>query len=270
MSSPTQVWEYRTLVSNLALRDLRSKYKKSFLGWAWSLINPAVNLGTYTVVFGLFLGGVAPYTGRGGHQVFALWLFSALVVWNAFAGGVNTSMGAMLGAGHMLTRSYFPPECPVLAGNLTVLLQTTLETTILLVFMAAIGNVGWTFVFVVPIVIMVTMVGMGLGMVVSLLNVRYRDVGYLVGIGLQLGFYATPIVYRLDLVGDKELAGIPVRSILVLNPMTHFVGAMRKATYQLQVPTLTNIAVMAGSALVCMGIGWWYFDRTAPRYIEEI
>ena len=65
MSTPAQVWSYRTLIVNLAQRDLKARYKKSFLGWLWSLINPAVTLGIYTVVFGVFLGATAPFAGNG-------------------------------------------------------------------------------------------------------------------------------------------------------------------------------------------------------------
>jgi ABC-2 type transport system permease protein len=269
MSTPTQVWEYRTLVGNLAIRELKSRYKKSVLGWAWSLINPAVNLAIYTVVFGYFLKGVAPPMGGSGDHVFALWLFSALVAWNAFSGGINISIGSFLQAGPMLTRTYFPPECPLLAGTGTVLLQTTLETTVLFGFMLAFGNVGWTFLYVIPIITLLTAFALGLGMLASLLNVRYRDVAYLVNILLQVLFYATPIVYRIDLI-PQEFHGVSTAKILGLNPLTHFVGAMRESTYLLTAPTVNDWLAMVLSATLSLGFGWWFFSRRAPRYIEEI
>jgi ABC-2 type transport system permease protein len=269
MSTPAQVWEYRTLVGNLALRELKSRYKKSVLGWAWSLINPAVNLAIYTIVFGYFLKGVAPTMGNGKDQVFALWLFAALVGWNAFAGGVNISIGSFLAAGPMLTRTYFPPECPLLAGMGTVMLQTALETGVLVCFMVAFGNTSWTFLNLFPVIALLTMFALGLGMLVSLLNVRYRDVAYLVAIMLQVLFYATPIVYRADLI-PQHIGRFNTQTILNLNPMTHYVEAMRQSTYLLTSPTLDNWIAMAGSALLSLGVGWWFFSRHAPRYIEEI
>lgn len=269
MSTPAQVWQYRTLINNLAIRDLRSRYKKSVVGWGWSLINPGVTLGIYTLVFGYFLKGSAPTTGRGHAGVFALWLFAALVVWNAFSATINTSIGSFLSSGGLLTRTYFPPECPVVAGSSTVLIQTAIETGILLAFMAIIGTVGWTYLYVIPIIILLTLFGLGIGMIVSLLNVRYRDVNYLVGIGLQIMFYGTPIVYRQDLIPAK-VGPFSTGTILSLNPMTHFVDAMRKATYLLRSPTLGNWAGMTISSLVMITFGWWFFSRHAPRYIEEI
>lgn len=269
MSTPAQVWQYRTLINNLAIRDLRSRYKKSVVGWGWSLINPGVTLGIYTIVFGYFLKGSAPTTGSGHEGVFALWLFAALVMWNAFSGTINTTIGSFLSAGGLLTRTYFPPECPLVAGSSTVLIQTAIESAILLVFMLLIGTVSWTYLFVIPIVVLLTLFGLGIGMIVSLLNVRYRDVNYLVGIGLQIMFYGTPIVYRQDLIPQK-IGPFSTATILSLNPMTHFVDAMRKATYLLRPPTLGNWAGMGISSVVMITVGWWFFSRNAPRYIEEI
>lgn len=151
MSTPAQVWQYRTLISNLAQRDLKSRYKKSFLGWLWSLINPAVTLGIYTIVFGIFLGAVAPVAGNGEMQVFALYLFAALVAWN-FSGTINNAIASFASAGgDPLTRTYFPPECPMFAGLATVALQAGLETLILVAFMVVFGNVSWTFLVGLPI-----------------------------------------------------------------------------------------------------------------------
>lgn len=266
MTAPSKVWDYRTLITNLAQRDLRSRYKKSVLGWLWSLINPATTLGIYTVVFGVFLGVQAPIAGNGHSKLFALYLFSALVAWNAFSGGINIAMQSFLAAGGLLTRTYFPPEVPVIAGSLTVLTQTLVESVILIGFMVAIGNVGWTTLLIVPILLLLTVFAFGIGLVVSLLNVRYRDVAYLTAVGLQVLFYATPIVYSEDIVAKHPAAATALKA----NPMTHFVGSMRHALYLLQPPTLLNWVMMVGSAAATLVIGWWVFASKAPRYIEEI
>jgi ABC-type polysaccharide/polyol phosphate export permease len=266
MTAPAKVWEYRTLITNLAQRDLRSRYKKSILGWAWSLINPATTLGIYTLVFGVFLSVEAPNAGNGHSKVFALYLFCALVAWNSFSSGVSTAMQSFLAAGGLLTRTYFPPEVPVIAGSLTVLTQTAVESIILVGFMIAIGNVGWTTILLVPILMLLTLFAFGVGLIVSLLNVRYRDVAYLTAVGLQVLFYATPIVYSETIV-DKHPAAA---TMLKFNPMTHFVGAMRHSVYLLQSPTLLNWAVMVGASGGMVVVGWCVFASTAPRFIEEI
>jgi ABC-2 type transport system permease protein len=263
LSTPAQVWSYRTLIANLAQRDLKARYKKSFLGWVWSLINPAATLGIYTVVFGFFLKAQPPEAGNGDSS-FALYLFCGLVLWNLFAGVVNTSIASFATAGPLLTRTYFPPECPMLAGLGTVVLQAVIEAGILLAVMVVIGNVSWTVVLLIPILFLMSCFAFGIGLVLGLANVRFRDVNYLVGIGLQVLFYATPIVYPLEIVPDEY------RRFMELNPIGSFVHSIRQVLYSLELPTLGNWTVMVVSAVVSLCGGWYVFGRWAPTVIEEL
>jgi ABC-type polysaccharide/polyol phosphate export permease len=264
LSKPSQVWSYRNLIINLAQRDLKARYKRSLLGWLWSMINPAATLGVYTLVFGVFLKQVAPGMGSGREGIFALYLFCGLVVWNAFSGVINTSISSFSSAGALLTRTYFPPECPMVAGLVTVLLQAALEGAILLVFMVLVGNIAWTALLVVPILVLLAAFAFGIGLVLAVLNIRYRDVAYLMSILLQVWFYATPIVYKIS--------DIPARAqrVLQFNPLSAFVNAMRRSAYHLDGPTLVNWGVMGSSAVVSLLAGWWLFGRLAPRVIEEL
>ena len=164
------------------------------------------------------------------------------------------------------TREWMEALSAVIASTLTVLTQTAVEGLILVIFMIIIGNIGWTTLFILPILILLTFFAFGIGMIVALLNVRYRDVSYLTAVGLQVLFYATPIVYREDIVAEHKTAAF----ILKLNPMTHFVGSMRRALYQLQAPTLLNWTAMSLSAVFMVIIGWTVFAAKAPRFIEEI
>jgi ABC-2 type transport system permease protein len=264
VSTPAQVWSYRMLIVNLAQRDLKARYKKSFLGWLWSLINPATTLAIYTVVFGVFLGAVAPVAGNGSTQSFALYLFCALVAWNFFSGTVTTSIGSFATAGPLLTRTYFPPECPMLSGLVTVAIQAALELCILIGFMIIVGNVSWTFILVVPIFLMLGCLSFGIGLILGLANIRYRDVNYLVGIGLQVLFYATPIVYSLEIVPSAW------QKVLRLNPLTSYVYSVRQVVYELSLPTASNWLMMGASATVSLIVGWLVFSRYAPRVIEEL
>lgn len=263
MSTPVQVWSYRTLIANLAQRDLKARYKKSVLGWVWSLINPAATLAIYTVVFGFFLRAEPPAAGNGSKS-FALYLFCGLVIWNLFAGVVNTSIASFQTAGPLLTRTYFPPECPMVAGLATVLLQSVIEAGILIAVMIVIGNLSWTAILVVPIFALMACFAFGIGLVLGLANIRFRDVNYLVGIGMQVLFYATPIVYPLSIVPDEY------RRFMELNPIGSFVYAMRQVLYTLDVPTLGNWAVMVISAAMSLVLGWTIFSRWAPTVIEEL
>ncbi|HTO00236.1 MAG TPA: ABC transporter permease [Microthrixaceae bacterium] len=249
---------------NLAQRDLKARYKRSFVGWMWSLINPAATLGIYTLVFGFFLKGTAPVAGNGTLSSFALYLFCGLVVWNLFAGVVNTSIGSFATAGPLLTRTYFPPECPMVAGLTTVVLQSLIEAGILIFFMAIAGNVSWTVIIVLPIFTLMSCFAFGIGLVLGLLNIRFRDVSYLVGIAMQVLFYATPIVYSLEIIPAN------FQKALRLNPLTSYVHSMRQVVYSLELPTASNWAVMVLTALISLIGGWAIFSRWAPSVIEEL
>ncbi len=150
------------------------------------------------------------------------------------------------------------------SGLLTTGLQACLETLILIGFMVILGNVSWTFLLGIPVLVLLALFAFGLGLIVGLGNIRFRDVGYLVGIGLQVVFYATPIVYPFDVVPPG------FQTLLRLNPLTHFADGMRHAFYTLDLPTAQNWLMMVGSAAVSLLVGWWVFSTNAPKVIEEL
>lgn len=270
MSSPATVWSYRTWIGNLARRELTAKHKRSVLGWTWSLINPASTLAIYTVVFGVFLRIEPPFAGNGETKSFALFLFIGLIIWNFFNAIVNGSMSSLEAAGGMLSKVYFPPESPAIANLLASLVQVTIESVIAIIVLIVLANVSWTFVFLVPIVALMGVFALGVGLFVSVYNIMYRDVSYLVGIFMQILFYATPIIYPINLV-PEDMSGIPARWIVEnVNPLTSFVSAARESLYLLQVPSPAEWAVMAGWSAAALAIGWWTFNRRAADLIEEL
>jgi ABC-2 type transport system permease protein len=257
MSSANEIWAYRTLIQNLTQRELKSRYKKSVLGRLWALINPAATLGVYTLVFGVYLRS-SPPTSPAGLSNFALWLFAALVIWNGFSAILNGSMSALFDAGGLMGKIYFPPEIPAIANVFSVLLQVLTEFLVLAVVLAVLGNVGWSW-FVMPLLVVeMVFFALGLGLMASLLNVFYRDIGYLVSILMQVLFYGTPIVYSLTDVPD-EVGGFPIRMVVEANPLTQLTEQARQSMYLLQVPTATQLAYTAATCVTTLLFGWWVF-----------
>lgn len=269
MSSAAQVYAHRNLISNLARRDLKAKYKRSVLGWLWSLINPAATLGVYTLVFGVILQGNAPVAGNGELRSFALFLFSGLIAWNLFANTLNSSMQSFEGSSPLLTKIYFPPECPAIAGVAGVLLQSVLELLVLVVIMAVVGNLSWTLLLFPALFLLLALFAGGLGMILSLMNIRYRDVSYLVSILLQVLFYCTPIVYDVTQV-PEHVGGLPARRLFELSPTTQFVVCFRDIVYFLRVPPFGSMVYVVVVTGVVFTFGWWWFGRNAPKIIEEL
>lgn len=270
MSAPSTVWEYRTWIVNLARRELTARHKRSVLGWAWSLINPAATLAIYTVVFGVFLRIEPPMAGNGTTKSFALFLFIGLIQWNFFNAVVIGAMGSLEAAGGMLSKVYFPPESPAIANLIASSVQVGIESAIAIVVLALLGNLTWTVVFLVPVVVLIAIFSLGFGLLVSVYNIMYRDVSYLVGIFMQILFYATPIIYPITLV-PETLYGVPARFLIEnLNPLTAFVGAARESLYLLEVPPIDQWIVMVGWSVLSLGVGWWAFNRKAADLIEEL
>ncbi len=264
------LWRYRGLVGTLTERELKLRYKRSVLGWLWSLINPAALLVIYMLVFGIVLRVVPPVAGNGELQSFALYLFIGLVIWNFFNATVTGSMHWLMQSGPLLQKVYFPPEAPVVAGALSVMVQALTETVILLAILAVVGNISYTAIFFPLVLAFLFLFALGLGLVAALLNVYFRDVAQIVPIGLTLLFYATPIVYTLDLVPEEIWGGVPAQDLFVLNPLTQFVTVSRDLLYDLRIPSLGRILAIVLMSLSTLAFGWWIFQRRAHLLSEEL
>ncbi len=262
-----EIWGYRELIGRLVQRELGARYKRSVLGWLWSMLNPAATLAIYALVFGVLLKFDPPRAGNGRFDNFALYLFCALVMWNAFHGVITGAMSALLDLGSLLGKVYFPPEAPAVAALITVLFQAAIEASILMLILICLINVSWTFLLWPVLLVLLAIFALGIGLVLSVWNVRYRDVGYLATIALQFLFYVTPIVYPLSLIPERAL-GLPVRDIIRLNPLSQFTEASRELLYGLDWPGVLRLGLMALISLA-VGAGGWVMFKARTRDIAE-
>lgn len=267
MSAVRELWAYRNLISNLTQRELKSRYKKSILGWLWSLLNPASVLAVYTLVFGYFFKAVPPVAGNGHTTVYAVYLFAGLWVWNYFNGTVTGAISALQGSGPLLNKVYFPPACPAIANTATVLLQALIESAILLVIMIALGNVGWTILLYPLLVLCVTLFALGIGLALSVYNVFYRDVNYLVTIGLNVLFYATPIIYPITLVESRSETAA---KIIMLNPLSRYVDWSRDVFWSLKWPSAITVVIVVLASIAVFVIGLGIFNRKSRDIAQEL
>jgi len=273
-----EILSSKELMANLTLRELRGKYKRSFMGWAWSLINPLAVMGIYTLVFSYFLK-VKPDPGDpSGLQNFAFFLVCGLLPWNFLQNGMTGSMVALLGNANLIKKTYFPREILVAATVASFDVSFLIELSVLAVALLAFGNfvLPWLLV-VLGLVVIMTVFVMGIALMLSVLNVYFRDVQHLVGILLQLWFYATPIVYPLRLVPTRfpshgEFLGqvIPLRHIYSFNPMVRFAGVFRNALYDLRFPGATDVIYLLVVSIVTLALGMAVFSALEPRLAEEL
>lgn len=266
MAAISQLWAYRNLIYNLAQRELRSRYKKSLLGWLWSLLNPASTLVIYSLVFGVIFQQNAPDAGNGETTVYALYLFAGLYVWNFFNNTVTGAIAALQASGPLLNKVYFPAACPAIANTVTVLLQIFIEAGILLVVMGLLGNIGWTILLFPLLVVVMVLFSLGIGLALSVFNVFYRDVAYLVTIGMNLFFYATPIIWPITRLTDHPTA----RFLVELNPIAQFVSWSRSIFWTLSWPSTASLVLVPLLSIATFFIGLAIFNIKAREIAQEI
>jgi lipopolysaccharide transport system permease protein len=273
-SSLREFLEARELLVNLTRRDLSSRYRRSALGWLWSLVTPLATILVFSLVFRFFLRFPVEEGQNSGLKSFALFLVCGLVAWNFLANSVNGSMGILLGNGNLIKRVYFPRAVLVAASVASATITLGIE---LAVVAAVLLIAGSAFLPLLPVLLVIValqvvfVLGISLGL--SVLNVYFRDLQYIVAIVLQLGFYAAPIIYPISLVPSRALVfgvDVHVRLIYSLNPAVHLVEAYRDVLYHARLPSLNDFIAIGGSAVVALAVGVLVFRRFEPRLAEEL
>lgn len=267
----------RELTINLTLRELRGKYKRSVIGWSWSLINPLATVLIYSLVFSFFLK-VSPDRGSpSGLKVFALFLLCGLLPWNYLSNGIMGGMSALVANANLIKKVYFPREVLVVASLVSWLVSMLIEMGVLAGILLLFGNmvVPW-----IPVALLLMLLQsifiLGLGLMLSVLNVYFRDVQHFIGIILQIWFYATPIVYPINVVekaaADRnlEILGVGLASLYRLNPMVGYVEAYRDILYDLRFPPAGDIAYLACWSIATLTVGLLVFNRLSANLAEEL
>lgn len=257
------------LLWNLTLRELRGKFKRSALGWLWSVINPIAMIAIYWVVFGVFFDAQTPVGDPSGMEVYGFFLVCGLLPWtfvtNAL-GGATQSITANEG---LVQKVYFPRW--VLPGStvLAWLASFGVEMAILGVILIAFGNMVLPWIPVVLAIMAIeTVFVLGIGLMLSAFNAYFRDVQHFLAIALNVWFYSTPIIYPPQMLDNQPQW---VRTLILdVNPMSTFVVSYRDALYSLRFPSLNQWLFMVAVALVAMAVGVTVFRRLEANLAEEL
>jgi ABC-2 type transport system permease protein len=267
----TSVAEYRAskeLFSNLTLRELRSKYKRSFLGWAWSLVNPLANMIVYTIVFRYFLRiPTANFTGHpSGLQVYALFLLCAMLPWNFFQVSVSSCIGSLTGNASLIKKTYFPRQLLPGAAVGAAIVTHFIEMGLLVVALLAFGN--WRTVIFLPFVLLLSMFmalfALGFGLMLSALNTYFRDIEHFMSIIFLAWLYLTPIIYPISVVPATY------QNLLKLNPMTDATLSYRAVLYDGRLPGALQFSYFAIWAIIALIVGLIVFNRLESGIAEEL
>jgi ABC-2 type transport system permease protein len=251
-------------------RELRTRFLGSRFGWAWSLAMPLAILATYSVVFGIVLGadrGMPP--SPTGLKLFAVYLFTGLVVWNVFSSVLQRSVDGLLELIPLRRKVAFPVIAPLVGMTMATVVERAVELGLLVVVLLLVGNIGWTVLWAPLIVALAAGFGFGLGLALSVLNVKFRDISHLIGVALQLLFFATPIIYPPDFVDRKFGAGSAAAHLLDANPVALYVTSLRETLWQLRNPSWGQVVAMVLVSTASLGLGWLVF-RGRAAYVAEM
>jgi lipopolysaccharide transport system permease protein len=277
VSTLAELARSRELLTNLTLRDVRSRYKRTALGNLWSLINPLAAMLIYTIVFGVLLK-VTPDRGEpSGLHIFALWLLCALLPWNFFAIGMAAGMNSLVVNSSLVLKVYLPRASLVVSAVLAVGVTFLIELVVLVVVLVLFGGnpVVWLPLVVVMVVLLACFT-LGLALLLSVANVYFRDTQHLVAILLQMWFYLTPILYPVSYVQAQQDrmhangSDFPLVALFKLNPMEHFVAVFRNLLYDNRWPSTADLAVCAITGIAALVAGLVLFGRYEGRLAEEL
>jgi len=257
------------LLWNLTLRELRTKYRKSVLGWTWSMLNPLATVAIYSFVFGHLFGASAPEGTNSHIATFALYLLCALLPWNFLMLVTNTGMNSLVGNAALVRKVAFPREVLVFANSLHGIVQFSIELGLLTTALVIAGSYFFVWIPVVIVqMVLLMLFASGLALALAAGNVYFRDLSYLWQIFSQVWFFATPIVYMPSLIEGK----VPnaVEYVLKVNPMAVFGQGFRRSMYDNAFPGWDNLGACALVALLSMLIGWSIFTKLSRRFAEEL
>jgi lipopolysaccharide transport system permease protein len=271
MSSATELFARRELLWNLTLRELRGRYKRSLLGWGWSLLNPIAFMLIYTFAFSIVLRAEPDAGDPSGLESYAFFLLCGLVPWTFFSVAVTTSMGAIVQNAALVGKVAFPREHLVLSTVMAGLFTLGIELSVLSAALLFVDNMVLPWIPVVLVVsALVGLMATGFGLALAAANVYFRDMTYLWGIVMQGWFFLTPIVYPPATV-ERELADYPTL-VRIYNdmPMAVVVRMYRNLLYDLRMPRLIDFGLLSAFAVTALLFGWWIFDRFEGRFAEEL
>ncbi len=254
-----EVWRYRDLFTLLVRRDLVARYRQSVAGVGWVLIRPLVSVAIFTFIFGRVVK--VPTDG----SPYALFAFCGLLPWMYFAGTVGAATQSVTGSSHLISKVYFPRVILPLVSVVTGMLEMGIQFLALLGLMAWYGvGPGSAFALAPVFALLAGVTALAIGLWLTALNVKYRDVGQAVPFLVQAWMWLCPIIYPSSAIPEH------LRAIYALNPMVGVIEGFRWSVLGAAAPDWTVLAVSATVTLLLLASGLVYFRRTEIRFADII
>lgn len=251
--------QYRDVLYFLTKRELQIRYKQSFFGLGWAILQPVA----LAFIFALFFGRLASIPSDGvPYPIFAL---AGLVPWVFVSGAVSQAATSLVADANLVSKVYFPRVVVPTARILSMLVDLAIATVVLIVFTIAYGLELRLAILTLPLFYLLALVTViGVGLLLSALNVAYRDIVFVVPLAVQVWLFTSPVVYPGSLVtGTWEY-------VYALNPMVTVLNGARWALIGSPAPGVGTILISVGAALALLMIGLAYFRRTEQFFADII
>ena len=259
----------RGLLWNLTLRELRTKYRRSVLGWGWSMLNPLSQMLIYMVVFGSIFGVQARVGDPSGIKIYGLYLLSDILPWGFINLICGLGLQSLVANAALVRKVRFARETLVFSEVLFSLVQFSIEMTLLCIVLLIFGSplLPWLPVLLL-LMALLAMFTSGLALILAIGAVFFRDLKYLWTIVSQIWFFSTPVIYDPARVEEK-ISGLWY-SMYHWNPSTAFIRSFRNVTFDGRGPALTDLAVLVVVSVLSLTLGLVVFGRYSRRIAEEL
>jgi lipopolysaccharide transport system permease protein len=253
-----ELWKYRELLYFLAWRDLKVRYKQTAIGIGWAVLQPVVSMIIFTVIFGRF--AKIPSDG----VPYPLFAFTALLPWNYFAGALQRCTGSVVSDAHLISKVYFPRLILPMAGSVSSMVDFLVSFILLLGMMIWYQiAISWWVLVLPSFLLLALLTALAVGLWLSAVNVRYRDVGHTIPFLVQIWMFVSPVVYPVSMIPEKY------RLLYSLNPMAGVIEGFRWALLGKAGPDFSVMAVSACVVLVLL-IGGLVFFRSMEQSFADV
>lgn len=252
------LYSYRQLLKSNVKKEIRGKYKGSFLGVLWSFVNPLLMTLVYAIVFPFILKSTEPH--------YVTYLVIGILPWTYFTTVISQGTTSVLVNGGIIKKVYFPREILPISVNLSGVINFLISCLVIIVFLIFSGiGFSWYLIFLPFIVLIQFILQLGIIFITSAVNIYIRDAEYIINFIVSMLFYATPILYSPSIFEGSALS-----IILKMNPLATIINSYRDIMYYQTMPNLLALSlVLVGSILLCY-IGWRIFHKLQKGFAEEV
>lgn len=263
MSAIQHLWAYRGFIIGSVKREFDSKYRNSILGAAWAVINPLAMIFVYTVIFSEIMRAKLP--GMDGAFAYSIYLCAGVLAWGLFSEIVIRGQNTFIDNANLLKKVSFPRLCLPIIIVTNALFNFTIIFGLFTLFLIITDNFpGPPFLALFPVIAILIAFSIGLGIILGVLNVFFRDIGQFFGIFLTFWFWFTPIVYPLNILPTS------MQPLMSLNPMANLIAACQVILVNGRWPDWPSLLIEALLSLLLCVIGLSLFRKHAGEMADEL